>query len=488
MTTDFETPEWVHHAVFYQVFPDRFASSPQVPKPHNLEPWDIAPTPFGFKGGDLVGVTERLDYLQDLGITAIYLTPIFQSASNHRYHTHDYYQVDPVLGGQPAFEKFLNSAHQRGIKVVLDGVFNHASRGFFQFNHILECGTASPYVDWFDIYGYPLNAYWGKPNYRCWANLAALPEFNYRNPQVVDFIYGVARHWIEAGIDGWRLDVPFVFGDDAFWQSFRQVVKTANPQAYITGEIPEDGSRWLQGGQFDGVMNYLLAYCAWGFFGGEKLDRSLLGNWATHAGPLLSDDTSFFARNVQELLVKYPRPAVLAQLNIFDSHDTARLLSLMGHDERRLRLATLFQMTYPGAPCIYYGDEIGLEGGQDPDCRRAFPWDERRWNTGLREYFKKLISLRKQARPLRDGSFTLLTQADGVIAYLRQWQDQKVVVILNRNETTLHLDLPVKDHFFEGDILRDHLSQTETRFTNGRIASLTIPPMSGLVLSPGSLC
>jgi len=378
MPNEFNTPEWVHHAVFYQIFPDCFAISPNIEKPHNLEPWDSPPTPYGFKGGDLAGVTECLDYLQDLGINAIYFTPVFQSASNHRYHTHDYFQVDPILGGGPALRKLLDTAHQRGIKVVLDGVFNHASRGFFQFNHILECGPSSPYLDWFEVYKFPLNAYWGKSNYRCWVNLAGLPEFNYNNPQVVDFIYNVARYWVDFGIDGWRLDVPFEFGDDLFWQGFREIVKSANPQAYITGEIPTDGSRWLQGDQFDGVMNYLLAYCVWGFFGGEKLNLDLVGHWAGHAGPLLTADTALFARNVEDLLSKYPQPAVLAQLNILDSHDTARLLSILGGDVRRLRLATLFQMTYPGAPCVYYGNEIGMEGGIDPDCRRSFPWDERR--------------------------------------------------------------------------------------------------------------
>ena len=231
MPNEFNTPEWVHHAVFYQIFPDCFAISPNIEKPHNLEPWDSPPTPYGFKGGDLAGVTERLDYLQDLGINAIYFTPVFQSASNHRYHTHDYFQVDPILGGGPALRKLLDTARQRGIKVVLDGVFNHASRGFFQFNHILECGPSSPYLDWFEVYQFPLNAYWGKPNYRCRVNLAGLPEFNYNNPQVVDFIYNVARYWIDFGIDGWRLDVPFEFGDDLFWQGFREIVKSANPQA-----------------------------------------------------------------------------------------------------------------------------------------------------------------------------------------------------------------------------------------------------------------
>lgn len=483
MPPTFHTPEWVHHAVFYQIFPDRFASSSQVPKPDNLEPWDTPPTALGFKGGDLAGVIERLDYLQDLGINAIYFTPVFQSASNHRYHTHDYFKVDPMLGGDGVLKKLLLEAHHRNIKIVLDGVFNHASRGFFQFNHILECGATSPYLDWFDVYEFPMNAYWGKPNYRCWENLAALPEFNYNNPRVVEFIYSVARHWIDFGIDGWRLDVPFCFGDDEFWQGFRQVVKTANPEAYITGEIPEDGSKWLKGDQFDGVMNYLLTYCAWGFFGGEKINQGLVGHWAKHAGPLLTSDTFHFARNVENLLTKYPHPAVLAQLNVLDSHDTARLMSILGGDERRMRLAALFQMTYPGAPCIYYGDEIGMEGGQDPDCRRAFPWDEQRWNSGLRDYYKKLIALRKKHRALTDGSFNVLYDQNGVIAILRQWHEQQIVVVLNRTEATLRLELDIDGLMPEGRAMRDELNNNEVHVSHSKLAQIFAAPMSGSFLA-----
>jgi len=237
--TAIHTPEWVKDAVFYQIFPDRFAKSNAVPKPSNLEPWDSPPTVYGFKGGDLLGVAERLDYLQDLGVNAIYFTPIFQSAANHRYHTHDYYQVDPILGGNAALRALLDEAHRRGIRVVLDGVFNHASRGFYQFNHILENDGASPYLDWFFVRKYPLHAYEDqyRPGYEAWAGLRALPKFNTDTPAVREFLWGVGEHWIRQGIDGWRLDVPAEIKDDAFWQEFRRRVKSLNPEAYIVGEI-----------------------------------------------------------------------------------------------------------------------------------------------------------------------------------------------------------------------------------------------------------
>lgn len=188
------TPEWVKTSIFYQIFPDRFAKSDLLKKPGNLEAWDAPPTLHGFKGGDLLGVAEQLDYLQDLGITAIYFNPIFQSASNHRYHTHDYYRVDPLLGGNEAFLTLLGKAHNRGMRIILDGVFNHASRGFFQFNHIFECGPSSPYIDWFTVEKHPANAYSDRHYYKSWFNLHALPEFNTENQNVREFLFAIAQH------------------------------------------------------------------------------------------------------------------------------------------------------------------------------------------------------------------------------------------------------------------------------------------------------
>ncbi len=245
------TPDWVKHAVFYQIFPDRFARSPRsrLPRGIQLRPWGSPPEQQGFQGGDLRGIVDKLDYLHDLGVTALYLTPIFASASNHRYHPYDYYQVDPLLGGNAALRELLDEAHGRGMRVILDGVFNHASRGFWAFHHILENGANSPYLDWFIIQGWPLRAYPSDrtqpPNYECWWGLPALPKFNIRNPGVREYLLEVARHWIAFGIDGWRLDVPTEIDDERFWQAFRRVVKGANPEAYICGEIWHPAERWL---------------------------------------------------------------------------------------------------------------------------------------------------------------------------------------------------------------------------------------------------
>ena len=234
-----KTPDWVKNAVFYQIFPDRFAKSPATIKGQwqasTYEGWDATPTLQGYKGGNLWGVIDKLDYLQDLGINAIYFTPIFQSASNHRYHTHDYYEVDPILGGNVAFDALIKAAHSKDIRVVLDGVFNHASRGFFFFNDILENGPHSPWLNWFKIIDWPLSAYDGnKPaNYEGWVGNRALPEFNHDNPQVKEYIMQVAEYWLHKGIDGWRLDVPNEVEAPGFWQEFRDRVKAVNPEAYI---------------------------------------------------------------------------------------------------------------------------------------------------------------------------------------------------------------------------------------------------------------
>ncbi|MFC6662298.1 alpha-amylase family glycosyl hydrolase [Deinococcus multiflagellatus] len=203
-------------------------------------------------------MADKLDYIASLGVNAIYFCPVFQSAANHRYHTHDYYQVDPMLGGNAALRHLLDEAHARGIRVVLDGVFNHASRGFFQFNDLLEQGEGSAYRDWFHPSAWPLNAYdESKPaNYAAWWGNRALPKFNTDTPAVREFLWDVAEHWIRFGIDGWRLDVPNEIDDDAFWQEFRRRVKAINPDAYIVGEIWGDAHRWLAGDQFDAVMNY----------------------------------------------------------------------------------------------------------------------------------------------------------------------------------------------------------------------------------------
>ena len=482
VTTSFTTPEWVKDAVFYQIFPDRFAISEAVPKPRNLELWDSPPTEYGFKGGDLLGIVEHLDYLQDLGITAIYLNPIFQSTANHRYHTYDYYQVDPLLGGNAAFRTLLDEAHRHGLRIVLDGVFNHASRGFFQFNHILENGPASPYLDWFIVNGWPLHAYdvRQKPNYAAWWGLHALPKFNTDTQAAREFLLGVARHWVKQGIDGWRLDVPAEIKDDSFWREFRQRVKEANPEAYIVGEIWHDARHWLQGDQFDAVMNYLFTKACLSFFIGRNLNVTLASGVGYY--PIQPVRAEGFATAIDELLALYLPQATQTQLNLLDSHDTARFLTLARGDESALRLAILFMMCYPGAPCIYYGDEVGMEGGKDPDCRRAFQWDERRWTIELLDYVKRCIALRKAHPALRRGEYKSLFAQGDVYAFGRRLPNEALIGVLNAGTRPWELKVPVQGHLEDGAVLHGVWGEGAATVRDGHLAGLAVAARTGVVL------
>jgi neopullulanase len=478
-----ETPQWVPDAVFYQIFPDRFASSARVPKPSNLEAWDTPPTTYGFKGGDLLGIAEHLDYLQDLGVTALYLNPIFQSTANHRYHTYDYYQVDPILGGNQAFRVLLDTAHQRGLRVILDGVFNHASRGFFQFNHLAENGPASPYVDWFLVHRYPLKPYHAparEHGYEAWWDLPALPKLNVATPGVREFLLNVACHWIEVGADGWRLDVPGEIDDDEFWREFRRRVRGANADAYIVGEIWHDAQRWLQGDQFDAVMNYLFTRACLGFFVGDNLRHDEVNRCGYHRiDPL---DAAAFADAVERLLRLYPQPITEVQFNLLGSHDTPRFKTLAQGDNSAYRLATLFQMTYPGTPCIYYGDEVGMEGGHDPGCRGGFPWDERQWDQELRNYVRRCISLRKEYPALRRGTLTWLLAVEGVVAYGRRLENEVLIVILNNNRQPVAPTLCLEDYLGDGTRLSGVWDDLSVSVIEGHVQGITVPARAGLVL------
>lgn len=388
-------PAWVKGAVFYQIFPDRFCRSPKYKAVGKFVDWDSLPTRENMFGGNLAGIIDKLKYISSLGVNAIYLCPIFKSNSNHRYHTVDYFEIDPVLGSMEDFDRLVAKAHELHLRVILDGVFNHCSRGFFQFNSLLELGENSPYVDWFHVHGFPLHAYSGKPNYECWWNFPALPKFNTDCNDVRDYLFSVAEFWTKRGIDGWRLDVPNEIDDDSFWQEFRKRVKKINKDAYIVGEIWDEPSRWLQGDQFDGVMNYTFR-------------RALLA-YLFDESPI---DTFEFCRRLQEC---FPENRFGIPMNLLSSHDTIRLASLPCTSENRVKLALAILFSLPGAPCIYYGEELGLKGGKDPDNRRTIPWDSvgELQKKPIFAFLKHLIAFRKSSIALREGSLEVVSKPDG---------------------------------------------------------------------------
>jgi len=446
------------------------------------EDWEAMPTLQGYKGGDLWGIIEGLDYIQSLGINAIYFTPIFQSASNHRYHTHDYYQVDPLLGGNEAFKELLDAAHQRNIKVVLDGVFNHSSRGFFFFHDVLENGPHSPWVNWFKIHGWPLSPYNGEfpANYEGWADNRALPVFNHNNPEVKEYIMEIAEYWIKFGIDGWRLDVPFEIKTPGFWQEFRDRVKAINPEAYIVGEVWGDSREWLDGTQFDGVMNYLFAGPTIAFTAGDRvvLEQVQSRDYKPYP-PLFAAE---YAAKIQELLQLYPWEIQLTQLNLLASHDTARLMTIAGGDQASVELSTLLLLTFPGAPSIYYGDEVGLPGAIDPDSRRGFPL-EANWDQEILQTHRQLIDIRHTYQALRIGYYQVLYAQGTLYVFARTLGTEELMIAVNTGtaSVTANIDLaslqtqPNKILFGYAELEWNNKGETKQ-------LSLTVPPRTGCIL------
>ena len=430
-------PSWVKHAVFYQIFPDRFAKADQS-ESHNgirfLE-WGTSPKLQGFQGGDLRGIVSKLDYLQSFGVNALYLNPIFSSAANHRYHTFDYMTVDPLLGGNDAFKDLLDACHERNIKVILDGVFNHASRGFWAFHHILENGEESPYWDWFFVQGEPLRPYNSSQeephNYEAWWGLPALPKFNTDNPGVRKYLLEVAAYWVKFGIDGWRLDVPQEIDDAEFWQEFRRVVKAENPEAYLCGEIWTEAPEWLSGDRFDSVMNYPFMGAALSFFG----RHSLRTDYHRDHLDLQPIDAKECVRRIESYRAAYNEEVNFALLNLVDSHDTARARWVMGENLGAMKLLALFQMTMPGTPCIYYGDEIGMSSGDDPMCREAFPWhNEEIWSKDLLEIYRSASALRREHSCLRQGELRFVDVEEGFLSLLRIDEHESCLVVFNVSE------------------------------------------------------
>ncbi len=413
-------PTWTKDAIFYQIFPDRFCRSGRYKAVGKFVEWGSKPTRENMFGGNLAGIIDKLDYIASLGVNAIYLCPIFKSNSNHRYHTVDYFEIDPVLGTLKDFDKLVRKAHKLGLRVILDGVFNHCSRGFFQFNSLMELGKNSPYVDWFHVHGWPLHAYSGKPNYDCWWGYPALPKFNTDNPDVREYLFSVGEYWMKRGIDGWRLDVPNEIDDDSFWQEFRRRVKAVNPDAYIVGEIWDDPLRWLKGDQFDGVMNYVFRKAVMQFLFDEN--------------PI---DVAEFCERVRGAFVE-GRGDI--PMNLLGSHDTTRLGSQPRTSIERIKLAYALLFFMPGAPCIYYGEELSMKGGKDPDNRRSVPWE----NLGemqkkpMYEFIRQMVDMRKKNPVLRDGSLDI------------RCEDNRLVV--ERRGKGVSMTLTVDVETFAGDL------------------------------------
>ncbi|WP_040950192.1 alpha-glycosidase [Gorillibacterium massiliense] len=457
----FTPPEWAKNAVFYQIFPERFCNGDPSNDPENVEPWGSAPTYTNYMGGDLKGVQDHLDYLQDLGVNAIYFTPLFESPAYHKYDTLDYKKIDPAFGTNEQLKELVDECHRRGIRVVLDAVFNHSSENFFAFKDVREKGEQSKYADWYHIHEFPVQVKDGIPTYDTFGFFGAMPKLNTANPEVKKYLLDVARYWIgDIKLDGWRLDVANEI-DHHFWRDFRSVVKEANPDAYIIGEVWNDSIAWLLGDQFDSVMNYPFSSKVLEFFANGNLDGFS------------------FANSMGYLLMRYPQQANEVVFNLLCSHDTDRALTRCGEDKRKLKLAVVFLMTYMGTPCIYYGDEIGLKGGNDPECRRCMEWDPKKQDHELYDFYKLMINLRKNNQVLRSGQFHFLKAdlGDKRIIYERIDDSMHFMIWMNN-----HSEPTTLTHPFETDDWIDALSGEAVHIRDGKM-SISLDPFGFRIIS-----
>ena len=448
-----DIPDWPADAVFYQVFPDRFARSGRVPAPGPFEAWDAEPTQAGFKGGDLYGLVDRLDDLADLGISGLYLNPVFTAASNHRYNASDYLSVDPLLGGDAALRRLLDEAHARGIRVLLDGVFNHSGRGFFPFQHVIEAGARSPYRDWFyldpdvldgrrGIDPYPTGDPEGhhlRAGYRSWWNITSLPKLRVDHPPMREFLMGVAEHWLRFGIDGWRLDVPADIEDPTFWPEFRRRVRAVKPDAYLVGEIWTEGPEWLTGDRFDALMNYPLGLAILGYVSDGRLDQAAIDGQADYRRELKAIDAPAFGARLDHLQALHDPATLSVQYNLIGSHDAPRARTCLAGDIGALRLATLLQMVLPGTPSIYYGDELGMQGGPDPDCRRAYPPAPGPEALGMRAFVRAAVHARNGHPALRRGTVRVAAAVGQAIALARAANGERALVAINSGQEAARL-------------------------------------------------
>lgn len=400
----FAPPDWTRGPVYYQIFPDRFyrLSQGQTGDSQELADWHSVPTPTAVFGGNLGGIVEKLDHLAALGVEALYMTPIFTAPSNHKYDTADYFQIDPGFGTLEDLRALVAGCHARGIRVVLDAVFNHMGAQHPVFQDLLVRGEESPYRDWIHAKSWPLSK--AARNYETFGRVADMPKWRTAHPEVEDYLCRVGEYWLrEANIDGWRLDVSDEV-EHRFWRHFRDRVKAVRDDALVCGEIWQVATPWLRGDEFDAVMNY-------------PLGRAIL-DWIARG----CADARVFAARVETIRTLYPEPVLHTLWNVVDSHDTPRLLTECGRDVRRAKLASFLQFTLPGSPLLYYGDEYGMEGGGDPLCRGGMMWEHTRQNRDLFDHYRALIALRKDWSALRAGDLRPLSTGKRrqLYAYVRR--------------------------------------------------------------------
>jgi glycosidase len=408
-----EVPKWVKGAVFYQIFPERFNNGDDTISPEGKVKWDTLPTRENFFGGDLEGIYQKLDYLSDLGINAIYMTPIFKATTNHKYDTIDYFQIDPHFGDKETLKKLVKKAHSLNIKIVLDSVFNHSGYMFDKFMDVKENGEKSKYKDWFYIKSFPIDEV--NLNYETFGFEPMMPKLNTSNEEVFNYLLDVAKYWItETDIDGWRLDVANEI-DHEFWRKFRKAVKSVKSDAYIVGEVWHNSNSWLLGDQFDSIMNYPIQTACYEYFAKETIDMAT------------------FKLKVNRTYFDYSTQVNSVMMNLLDSHDTARFITESNGDENKLLMAFVFELFYLGCTSVYYGTEIGLVGENDPDCRKTMNWDSNTWNKDLFNSYKKLIAIANEYEVVKNGEFRWLNNKN-LLSFKRFDDNEEICIYINNSE------------------------------------------------------
>ena len=415
-------PDWASEQVYYQIFPERFRNGDTSNDPPGAEPWGAPPTRENFQGGDLRGVIEKLGYIRDLGATCLYLTPIFKAPSNHKYDTVDYFDIDPAFGTKDDLAELVRTAHKLGLRVLLDGVFNHCGYYWPPFQDVVKHGESSGYASWFFPQSFPVNE--RLENYDCVGHYKWMPKINLADAGARDYFITVGKYWIRNfHIDGWRLDVA----DEAptqFWEHFSDAIKKEKPDAVLLGETWADAHRLLAPDRLDTAMNYLFRDAARDWLAEDRLSPSELDH------------------RLNRMLSLYPWETALRLYNPLDSHDTERFRWLC-RDKRRHALAAALQMTFPGCPAVFYGDEVGLSGGNDPNCRIAMEWDEEKQDKELFAYYKKLIGIRRESPSLLRGDFRtcLCNDASNVYAFRRTYGEEETLVVLNAGNEPLKTEI-----------------------------------------------
>lgn len=428
----FHAPEWVKKTVWYQIFPERFANGNKENDPEGVKAWNPAETPErqDFYGGDLQGVIDHLDHLTELGVNGIYFTPVFQAFSNHKYDTEDYLEIDKHFGDKEIFKKLIEEAHARGIKVMLDAVFNHIGDTSAQWQDVLKNQEKSKYADWFHVNKWPAtftptddfeNA--ENATYDTFAFTPHMPKLNTANPEVEAYLLKIADYWIrEFDIDAWRLDVADEV-DHAFWKKFRATCDAAKDDFYILGEVWHSAQPWLVGDEFTAVMNYAYIDAIKDGFITKKISLEQM------------------VSNINTQLMLYRKQTNQMMFNVLDSHDTARILTVAKNNKNLMKLVEAFTYLQPGVPCIYYGDEYAVTGDNDPECRKCMPWNEENQDADMFEFFKQLVAFRHEYQETLSESEVIWKIVDG----------ENGIVKFERGELKASFNIGEKPAYFVAD-------------------------------------